>query len=184
MFQFPGFPPLELCIYSRVTSLQLAGFPHSDIKGSMPACGSPLLFAACHVLLRRLVPWHPPCALLRLITSILRLVTFTSGYFLTFSLQLVFQDFFSSFFLVQLSRCVGDLSPSLPILSFGSGLSLPFGILKTIQMIEQQLFLTSRFSRVPLSGLHRTVSFTLISQCNRPRFETSAFASVCSLERR
>ena len=35
--------------------------------------------------------------------------------------------------------------PPLPILSFGLGLSLPFGILKTIQMIEQQLFLTSRF---------------------------------------
>ena len=84
MFQFPGFPPHALCIYASVTSLQLAGFPHSDIKGSMPACGSPLLFAACHVLLRRLVPWHPPCALLRLITSILRLVTFTSGYSLTF----------------------------------------------------------------------------------------------------
>jgi hypothetical protein len=30
-----------------------------------------------------------------LITSILRLVTFTSGYSLTFSLQLVFQDFLS-----------------------------------------------------------------------------------------
>ena len=53
MFQFPGFPPHALCIYASVTSLQLAGFPHSDIKGSMPACGSPLLFAACHVLLRR-----------------------------------------------------------------------------------------------------------------------------------
>ena len=26
-----------------------------------------MLFAACHVLLRRLVPWHPPCALVRLI---------------------------------------------------------------------------------------------------------------------
>ena len=98
MFQFPGFPPLELCIHSRVTGLQPAGFPHSDIKGSMPACGSPLLFAACHVLLRRLVPWHPPCALLRLITSILRLVTFTSGYFLTF------------FFATGLSRLFSRLS--------------------------------------------------------------------------
>ena len=105
MFQFPGFPPLELCIHSRVTGLQPAGFPHSDIKGSMPACGSPLLFAACHVLLRRLVPWHPPCALLRLITSILRLVTFTSGYSLTFSLQLVFQDFLSR--LSSLCSCQG-----------------------------------------------------------------------------
>ena len=63
MFQFPEFPPDGLCIHPPVTGLPPAGFPHSDIKGSMPACGSPLLFAACHVLLRRLVPWHPPCAL-------------------------------------------------------------------------------------------------------------------------
>ena len=28
-----------------------------------------MLFAACHVLLRRLVPWHPPCALVRFTTS-------------------------------------------------------------------------------------------------------------------
>ena len=35
----------------------------------MPACGSPWLFAACHVLLRRMVPWHPPCALISLIFS-------------------------------------------------------------------------------------------------------------------
>lgn len=46
-----------------------AGFPHSDIHGSLPACGSPWLFAACHVLLRRMVPWHPPCALISLIFS-------------------------------------------------------------------------------------------------------------------
>ena len=29
-----------------------AGLPHSDIHGSQPACRSPWLFAACHVLLR------------------------------------------------------------------------------------------------------------------------------------
>ena len=43
-------------------------FPHSDICGSRLICSSPQLFAACHVLLRRLVPRHPPYALLRLIT--------------------------------------------------------------------------------------------------------------------
>ena len=43
------------------------GFPHSDIHGSILACSSPWLFAACRVLLRRLAPWHPPCALLCLI---------------------------------------------------------------------------------------------------------------------
>ena len=46
-----------------------AGFPHSDIHGSMPACGSPWLFAAYHVFLRRPVPWHPPCALSNLIVT-------------------------------------------------------------------------------------------------------------------
>ena len=32
----------------------------------MLACSSPRLFAACHVLRRRFVPRHPPCALIRL----------------------------------------------------------------------------------------------------------------------
>ena len=37
--------------------------PHSDIRGSQPAGGSPRLIAAIHVLHRLLVPRHPPCAL-------------------------------------------------------------------------------------------------------------------------
>ena len=40
-----------------------AGLPHSDISGSLPAYGSPKLFAADHVLLRLLAPRHPPYAL-------------------------------------------------------------------------------------------------------------------------
>src|SRR6266571_7583316 len=40
-----------------------SGFPHSDIPGSKPACGSPRLIAACHVLHRLLAPRHPPYAL-------------------------------------------------------------------------------------------------------------------------
>src|SRR5215813_829579 len=43
-------------------------FPHSDIRGSRPACGSPRLFAACHVLLRFPAPRHPPSALTSLTT--------------------------------------------------------------------------------------------------------------------
>ncbi len=46
--------------------LRLDGFPHSEIPGSMPACGSPRLFAAYHVLLRLLVPRHSPYALISL----------------------------------------------------------------------------------------------------------------------
>ena len=61
-------PQTRLCIHLALTYLQYAVFPHSDIHGSKPACGSPWLFAACHVLHRRLVPGHPPYALVRLIS--------------------------------------------------------------------------------------------------------------------
>src|SRR5262245_4949658 len=39
------------------------GFPHSDILGSRPACGSPRLIAASYVLLRLLMPGHSPYTL-------------------------------------------------------------------------------------------------------------------------
>ena len=48
-----------------------AGFPHSDISGSTPACDSPKLFAANHVLHRLLTPRHPSCALSSLTTNLL-----------------------------------------------------------------------------------------------------------------
>ena len=51
-----------------MTEVCSAGFPHSDISGSMDICSSPKLFAAYHVLHRLLVPRHPPCALVRLTT--------------------------------------------------------------------------------------------------------------------
>ena len=37
----------------------------------MLICGSPRLIAAYRVLLRQSVPWHPPCALVRLIFAVL-----------------------------------------------------------------------------------------------------------------
>ena len=52
-----------------MTGVLPAGFPHSDICGSKIICISPQLFAAYHVFLRLLVPRHPPCALLCLISS-------------------------------------------------------------------------------------------------------------------
>ena len=67
MFQFPGCPSYDYGFIVRWQVFAPAGFPHSDICGSMPACGSPQLFAAYHVLLRQSVPGHPPCALIRLI---------------------------------------------------------------------------------------------------------------------
>ena len=46
-----------------MTGVFPAGFPHSDISGSLDICSSPKLFAAYHVFHRLLVPRHPPCAL-------------------------------------------------------------------------------------------------------------------------
>ena len=56
-------PFLTLWIGVRMTEVCSAGFPHSDICGSMDICSSPQLFAAYHVFHRLLVPRHPPCAL-------------------------------------------------------------------------------------------------------------------------
>ena len=62
-------PFRTLWIGVRMTGVLPAGFPHSDICGSKIICISPQLFAAYHVFLRLLVPRHPPCALLCLISS-------------------------------------------------------------------------------------------------------------------
>ena len=44
------------------------GLPHSEMYGSLPACGSPYLFAAYRVLHRLSMPRHSPYALHNLIT--------------------------------------------------------------------------------------------------------------------
>ena len=56
--------------------MTLAGFPHSDILGSKPACGSPRLIAACHVLHRLSAPRHPPYTL----SSLTKLNTSNESY--------------------------------------------------------------------------------------------------------
>ena len=63
MVHFPELAHTGLCIQPAVTGVHPAGFPHSEIPGSKPACGSPRLIAACHVLHRHHPPRHPPCAL-------------------------------------------------------------------------------------------------------------------------
>ena len=66
----------------------MGAFPHSDIHGSTFICNSPWLFAACHVLLRRLMPRHPPYALFSLSLRILS-YTIPSGNKKTFVSVLV-----------------------------------------------------------------------------------------------
>ena len=74
MVHFPELAHTGLYIQPAVTGVHPAGFPHSDIPGSKPACGSPRLFAACHVLHRLLAPRHPPYALSSLIIKLTQYV--------------------------------------------------------------------------------------------------------------
>ena len=62
-FTSPRWLPRAYAFSARYRDMTLGGLPHSEIPGSMPACGSPRLIAACHVLHRLLLPRHPPCAL-------------------------------------------------------------------------------------------------------------------------
>ena len=63
MVHFPPFACTRLCIQRGIHAGYAWGFPHSEISGSTPVCGSPKLIAACHVLHRLFLPRHPPCAL-------------------------------------------------------------------------------------------------------------------------
>jgi hypothetical protein len=76
MVHFPALAHTGLCIQPAVAGVHPAGFPHSDIPGSKPACGSPRLIAACHVLHRLLAPRHPPYALSSLIIKLTQYVVF------------------------------------------------------------------------------------------------------------
>ena len=66
-FSSPGIPSITYGFSYGYLGITPSGFPHSEIHGSKPACGSPWLFAAYHVLRRLLVPRHPPYALYSLI---------------------------------------------------------------------------------------------------------------------
>jgi hypothetical protein len=78
----------------------------------MPACGSPQLFAACHVLLRRLVPWHPPCALVRLISfpGILRPILISPAFtavYLQLALPFCFIPYYWFSLVISMCSCQG-----------------------------------------------------------------------------
>ena len=92
MFQFPGFPTPDYFIHRVLHDSSSCGFPHSDIRGSTLICSSPRLFAACHVLLRLLMPRHPPCALL-----CLNFYRYDFSYH-RFSLELLCNHFYSYLF--------------------------------------------------------------------------------------
>jgi hypothetical protein len=87
-FSSPGYPRCSYEFTAGYLRITVGEFPHSEICGLTVICTCPQLIAACHVLLRLLVPRHPPYALLRLTFSVFRL-------FISFRLPSV-ADFFVS----------------------------------------------------------------------------------------
>ena len=63
MVHFPALSSSTYGFSRGYPGISQGGFPHSEISGSKPVCGSPKLIAAYHVLHRLLVPRHPPYAL-------------------------------------------------------------------------------------------------------------------------
>ena len=59
-FTSPRVAPITYGLGDGFRQMNGGGLPHSDISGSTPACDSPKLIAACHVLHRRSKPRHPP----------------------------------------------------------------------------------------------------------------------------
>ena len=68
-FSSPGYLLIGYVFTYGYLSITLSAFPHSEICGLTDICSFPQLIAACHVLLRLLVPRHPPCALCYLTSS-------------------------------------------------------------------------------------------------------------------
>jgi hypothetical protein len=79
MVHFPPLPSPAYVFSGRYSGMSQSGFPHSEIPGSKPACGSPRLIAACHVLHRLLAPRHSPYALSSLTKCSLHLTFLLSG---------------------------------------------------------------------------------------------------------
>ncbi len=70
MFHFPTLPPPALCVQAGATGhYALPGFPIRKSPDQSLVADSPGLIAGSYVLLRLLVPRHPPCALNNLATT-------------------------------------------------------------------------------------------------------------------
>ena len=101
-FSSPGSPRYTILFVQRYYRIINSEFPHSEICGLSFICNYPQLIAACHVLLRRLVPRHPPYALLRLIVYVFQLSLYLRT-FVSDLLCLFLSKFFSREFVYYTS---------------------------------------------------------------------------------
>ena len=79
-FSSGGLPSHTYVFSIRWPEMNPAGFPHSEICGSLAICAYPQLIAAYHVFRRLLMPRHSPCALSNLTSLFQVFVLYLSFY--------------------------------------------------------------------------------------------------------
>ncbi len=95
----PQVPHVKLWIHLTFHGSSPWGFPHSEIHGSLLIYSYPWLIAVSHVLLRLLMPRHPPYALFRLnfLANYLAVLTFLAWIVWVSSKQISFARVFVFF---------------------------------------------------------------------------------------
>ena len=121
MFQFRAFPSYDYLIHRTIPEYCSGVLPHSEISGSTLICSSPKLFAACHVLLRLLMPRHSPCALISLTIlwfseELCRSQKFTLARIVVF--YPIISTIVSLLFSSSTLCCLSSFSSSFPLFSF------------------------------------------------------------------
>ena len=100
-FSSPGFLLAAYLFSDGYLNITSGEFPHSDILGLSVVCTYPRLIAACHVLLRLLVPRHSPYALIYLTKSLHRELLRFALFFFYHEIKIL--DFIPCY-IVQFSR--------------------------------------------------------------------------------
>ena len=146
----PPVPFNTLWIGVWITELSSAGFPNSDISGSMAMYASPKHFAAYHVHLRLPVPRHSPCALSCLtflqhklaFVSVLKTIAFVLGMIIYSEIKcwLLYYILFFNKFLDFIDSCLSCIQFSRCILSFCFGRSCD-----RLSILSWELFLVNIF---------------------------------------
>ena len=151
-------PFLTLWIRVKMTEVCSAGFPHSDISGSLDICSSPKLFAAYHVFHRLLVPRHPPYALSS-ITNLLRPRVWTPLHIssvICVGNSLLFLFVFSnqfSFLLLQASMITSDVLIFFLSFRFLYAIFKVHSFLTVLSVIRNQNLFSSLITGKPSSFL-------------------------------
>ncbi len=141
--------------------MNTAGFPHSEIPGSMDICSSPRLIAAYHVFRRLPVPRHSPCALCSLTVPMFRKIS--SEIFQKHRIQKTAKRF--SEFAFRFSICQRDL-PLGKIVDFSS---------KDLTSLESHFAVHIQFSRC-IRQLRCRLPFCCAKQHPNHRPKTLYFA--------